>query len=301
MKIAIAGGTGFIGRHLARHLAAQGHELFFISRKKGGEPSGGSANTVTVTWEEIAAAPELLEGLDALVNLAGETINQRWTAQAKQRILQSRLDATARIARLVAALEHKPRVVINGSAVGIYGMAKGQTFDEDSPVQATDFLATVVRKWEEASQEIQGTRLVLLRTGVVLGLDGGAFPKMYMPYKMGAGGRIGSGEQGLSWIQIEDMVRLIEFCVTQDAVEGPINAVAPQPVTNDQFGRTLGKVARRPHWLPVPAFVFRLLFGEMADLLLEGQKVLPKKALSTGFDFRYPTLEAALAKTLREA
>ncbi|HEU4964073.1 MAG TPA: TIGR01777 family oxidoreductase [Bacilli bacterium] len=296
MKIAIAGGSGFIGKHLIEYWSGEGHDLFLISRKRGGVEG---ANVATVTWEDLAKDPSLLSGVEAIVNLAGETINQRWTDAAKRRILESRIEATRRIGELVAALEEKPLVVVSGSAVGIYGMAQGQTFDETRAHTADDFLATVVRKWEQTAQEaIRDTRLVLLRTGVVLGRDGGAFPKMYLPYKMGVGGRIGRGDQGLSWIQIEDIVRLIDFCVRNEAVSGPVNAVSPQPVTNDQFGRTLGKVARRPHWMPVPSFAFRLLFGEMADLLLEGQKVLPQQALAHGFEFRYPTLEQALERTL---
>ncbi|GIP32722.1 TIGR01777 family oxidoreductase [Paenibacillus sp. J2TS4] len=291
MKIAITGGTGFIGKHLIRYLADQGDEIIVISRSSSSNVPGAEV----LSWGELEAVPGRLEGVDAIVNLAGETINQRWSPAAKERILQSRLDAAAAIARAVASMERKPEVVVNGSGMSIYGISDEETFDERSPARLTDFLAGVVDRWEQAAEEIQDTRLVKLRVGLVLGADGGAFPRMKLPYKLGVGGRLGSGKQWMSWIHIEDMVRLIDFCIRHRQVTGPINATAPHPVMNDEFGRTLGRVMGRGHYFPVPSIVFKLLFGELSILLLEGQKVLPSKALQYGFDYRSPELQPALA------
>jgi uncharacterized protein (TIGR01777 family) len=291
MKVAIAGGTGFIGQHLVRELVRRGYEVVVISRST--RPVRQSGVSV-LTWEELDREPQRLDGLYALVNLAGETINQRWTNAAKERILSSRIEATQAVARLVERLAHKPAVVVNGSAVGYYGMSETETFTEESRPGARDFLAEVVARWEAEAEAIPTPRLVLLRTGVVFGREGGAFPKMALPYRLFIGGNVGSGRQWLSWIAVEDLVRLIAFCIETDRMAGPVNAVALQPVTNEQFGRTLGRVMKRPHWLPVPGFMMRLLFGEMADLLLKGQRVLPQKALANGFSFTYNTLEEAL-------
>ncbi|WP_248925657.1 TIGR01777 family oxidoreductase [Paenibacillus hamazuiensis] len=291
MKIAIAGGTGFIGKHLIRHFLQERHSVILISRRYTEQ---ADPNVRTVTWAELENNTGSLEGVDAIVNLAGESINQRWTAAAKERILQSRLDTVGRIVSLVDRLQAKPSVVVNASGMSIYGTSETEEFDESSPKRITDFLADTVEKWEAAIDRIRGVRVVKLRVGVVLGNDGGAFPKMAMPYKLWVGGRIGSGRQVLSWIHIRDMVRLIDFCIRHDGISGPVNATAPNPVTNDEFGRALGRALGRPHLFPVPAFMFNLLFGELAVLLLEGQRVIPRVLLRHGFEFEYPTIERAL-------
>ncbi|MCX7571091.1 TIGR01777 family oxidoreductase [Tumebacillus sp. DT12] len=296
MKLAIAGGSGFIGQHLIHDWLQSHHEVFLISRSR--QPTHDPKLT-SVTWNQLQEDPQLLEGIDALVNLAGESINQRWTAAAKHRIIQSRLDTTGRIADLVSRLEHKPSVVVNASGMSIYGLSETQTFVEESPHVHDHFLSDVVEEWERAADQIPVDRLVKLRVGIVLGMDGGAFPKMYMPYRLFVGGKVGSGRQWLSWIHAEDMVRLINFCIEHPAIKGPVNGTAPNPLTNDQFGRVVGKVAGRPHWMPVPSFVMKTLFGELSVLLLEGQKVLPKKVLDHGFEFKYPTLDVALKELLR--
>lgn len=295
MKIAIAGGSGFIGQHLIQNWIANQQEVVLISRSP--QPTTHPLLT-SVTWSELSRQPERLEGIDAIVNLAGESINQRWTPEAKRRILQSRLDTTGQLADLVAALETKPAVVINASGMSIYGLSETATFDESSPHVHDHFLASVVEEWEQAADRIPAPRLVKLRVGLVLGLDGGAFPKMYLPYRLFAGGKVGSGRQWLSWIHVADLVQLINFCIEHDEISGPVNGTAPHPQTNDQFGRILGQVAKRPHWMPVPSFMMKLLFGELAVLLLEGQRVLPQKALDHGFQFSYPTLEVALRSLL---
>ncbi len=302
MKIAVSGGTGFIGGHLVRYLRERGDEVVVVSRS-GGSDSGtpqSVAGALRVSWAQLEREPQLLEGLDAFVNLAGESINQRWTTAAKERILESRLSAAQSVARLVSRLRDKPAVVVNGSGMSVYGASEQATFDESSPAQTSDFLGRVVTQWERAADAIAGCRVVKLRIGLVLGAGGGALPKMVLPYRLFVGGRIGSGRQPISWIHIDDMVRLIDYCIRHDAIVGPVNATAPEPVTNDAFGRTIGRMLHRPHALPLPAAALRLLLGEMASLLLDGQRVLPRKLLDAGFVFRFATLEPALRDVLPE-
>jgi uncharacterized protein (TIGR01777 family) len=295
MKIAIAGGTGFIGKHLIAHLAQQQADITLISRTKQG---ADSQNVKRITWDELDAESGRLEGFDAIINLSGETINQRWTQAAKQRILQSRIDTTSRIAQLVAHLQKKPKAVINGSGISFYGVSETDAYNENSPLRQVDFLSGVVAQWEQAADQIKGIRVIKLRVGIVLGNDGGALPKMILPYRLGIGGRIGSGRQWLSWIHIADMVRLIEFCIANEQIEGPVNATAPDPVTNDHFGRAVGEVLHKPHWLPVPALAFKVMFGELSELLLQGQKVLPGKSIDHGFVFQFPAIKEALEELL---
>jgi uncharacterized protein (TIGR01777 family) len=297
MKILMTGGTGFIGTHLIRHFQKQGADITLVSRSQEYEKD---AKLRFLTWSQLQSHVSELEGLDAIINLAGETINQRWTDEAKRKILNSRTETTAQIAKLVDRLDHKPRVVINGSAVAIYGTSETETFTEESEKQNSDFLAGVVEQWEKEVDHIQGTRLVKLRTGVVLGMDGGAFPQMILPYRLMAGGRVGSGQQWFSWIHVEDMVRIVEYCMMKEEIEGAVNCTSPEPVRNDRFGCVVGKVLRRPHWLPIPSFIFKLIFGEMAILLLEGQKVMPKKLKKAGFTFRFPQLESAIRDLYRK-
>jgi len=290
MRIAVTGGTGFIGKHLVRYLLDLGHEVAVISRSASHGPWGVPA----ATWKQLQENPGALGHVDGIVNLAGESINQRWSEAAKRRILDSRLEAAARVSEWVERLDRKPEVVVNGSGMSIYGVSETETFDEASPHRVMDFLSGVVEQWEEAADRIRGVRLVKLRIGLVLDSEGGALPKMALPYKLGVGGKVGSGRQWNSWIHIRDMVRLIEFCLTHGEVQGPINATAPGPVRNDDFGRALGRALGRPHWMPVPSLAFKLLFGELSSLLLTGQKVLPAAALKYGFRFEYPDLDSAL-------
>ncbi|MGQ7889443.1 TIGR01777 family oxidoreductase [Paenibacillus sp. WC2504] len=291
MKIAVTGGSGFIGRRLIAYWQQRGHEMITISRSSQAVVQGAR----TVTWAELQDAPEKLEGLDAIVNLAGESINQRWTAAAKQRILESRIAAAHQVAQLVELLDKKPKVVVNASGMSIYGTSESATFDERSPHHTMDFLSSVVDKWEQAADQIKGPRLVKVRVGLVLDGKEGAFPKMAFPYKLGVGGPIGSGRQWLSWIHIEDMVRLIDFCIQNEEISGPVNATAPNPVTNKQFGAQLAQALHRPNLFPLPAFVMKLAFGELSTLLLEGQKVLPHVLLQHGFSFTYRSVDKALA------
>jgi hypothetical protein len=292
LKIAVTGGTGFIGKRLVRHLREKGDEVWIISRSAA---SGHPHDDVPViSWDGLKQAKDKLEGLDAIVNLAGEPISQRWTKSAKKRIVDSRREAAERLAEFTASLEQTPGVVVNSSGISIYGTSETEKFDETSPPRLEDFLSEVAAEWERAADAIPAQRIVKLRTGVVLGREGGALPKMALPYKLMVGGNIGNGRQPLSWIHIDDLARAIRFCIERTTIQGPVNATAPHPVTNREFGRALGRALRRPHWLPLPGFALRAALGEMAELLLKGQYVIPSVLLSHGFSFAYPEAGQAL-------
>lgn len=293
MRVAIAGGTGFIGSALKEALLNRNDEVWIISRSHSqNEPKRPGLNRLT--WDELEAAPSLLEGVNAIVNLSGESINQRWSTAAKQRVMDSRTTAAARVSKLMQSLKHKPPLVLNASGISAYGISADGSFDETSATNVTDFLSEVVQKWELAADSIPAERLVKLRVGVVLDKKEGAFPLMAMPYRLFGGGKIGSGKQWLSWIHLTDMTRMLLFILDNDDIKGPINGCSPDPVTNDAFGRAIGKAMGRPHWFPVPAFVMRTLFGEMSTLLLDGQRALPRKVVEHGFTFRYPTVDSAM-------
>lgn len=289
MRVAVAGGTGFIGRALTEALLKRGDEVWIITRGVAKALNDSNSRLMMVTWSQLEENPHLLDGIDAIVNLAGESINQRWTPAAKTRVMQSRLWAAEQVAKLIGALRHRPSVIINASGISAYGISETELFDEDSPTAVTDYLSEVVRSWELAADAIPVDRIVKLRVGLVLARKGGAFPLMLLPYRLFGGGRVGSGRQGLSWIHIEDMTQLILFCLDNPDIRGPVNASAPYPVTNDAFGRAVGRAFGRPHWFPVPAALMRLLFGEMSTLLLDGQRALPN-----GYVFRYPDVDSAL-------
>ncbi|MBP1989293.1 TIGR01777 family oxidoreductase [Paenibacillus eucommiae] len=291
MKIMITGGSGFVGGHLIPFLQSNGHHVILVSRSAS---TDSGLDVTKVTWNQLREESAALEGIDAIVNLAGESINQRWTPAAKKRILESRLQAAGQISDFINRLKVKPKVVVNASGMSIYGDSETEAFDERSPHRVVDFLSGIVEKWEQAADQIKGTRIVKIRIGVVLGNDGGAFPKMALPYKLGIGGRVGSGKQWISWVHIEDMVRLIAYCIEHETINGPVNATAPSPVTNDQFGRAIARSLRRPHWFPVPSFMMKLVFGELSTLLLDGQKVIPRALLEHGFTFKFPGVDQAL-------
>jgi uncharacterized protein (TIGR01777 family) len=294
LKIAISGGSGFIGTHVLQHFIDQQNELILISRTKQACLDGVRC----LTWDQLEQNHSSFEHLDAWINLAGETINQRWSDSAKERIMYSRQTAVQRIVKLIDLLQDKPKVVINVSAIAIYGTSATQINTEKTSTNPHDFLSTVVNQWEQAIDLLQGTRVIKLRTGLVLGTDGGALGAMVMPYRFGMGGRIGKGTQWVSWIHIDDIVRLIDFCIHHNEITGIVNATAPNSVTMDQFGRTIAKVLHRPHLFPVPSFVLKLLFGEMSMLILEGQRVTPQVAIDYGFTFKYSRLEEALEQLL---
>ncbi|WP_214845901.1 MULTISPECIES: TIGR01777 family oxidoreductase [unclassified Exiguobacterium] len=296
MKIAITGGTGMIGQALSKRLIAEGHHVYILTRSV----QDNTEHTTYVEWLTSSAAPEQqLEGIDAFIHLAGASINDgRWTEERKQTILQSRIDSTKELVRINQALTTKPAVVLSASAVGIYGQDRHQTFTEEQPLPPTsDFLSQVCVKWEALAQPIAdlGIRLVHPRIGVVLSKEGGAYPLMRLPYKLFGGGTMGDGKQWVSWVHIDDLVELFIFALKTNQLTGPLNITAPHPETMRQFGKTIGKTLHRPHWLPAPRFALELALGEKSVIVLEGARVIPKKALENGFKFRYAELKDALS------
>ncbi|QOR67082.1 TIGR01777 family protein [Cytobacillus suaedae] len=302
MNIAIAGGTGFVGTALTNYLISKGHNVFILTRnvnnKKEQHP-----NLHYVKWLSPDSTPEAeLTSIDAIVNLAGESINSgRWTTDRKKRILASRINATEKVIDLISSLSKKPEVLVNASAIGIYGTSLDETFTERSKRVGSDFLATTVHTWEKEAlkSEEHGVRTVLARFGIILGEREGALPRMVLPYKLFIGGTIASGHQWLSWVHIQDVVRMIEFAITHESIKGPLNITTPEPKQMKDFGITIGAVIGRPHWLPVPSFALRLLLGEMSTLVVDGQKVLPEKIQQYGYRFLYENLEEALENILK--
>jgi uncharacterized protein len=296
MKIVIAGGTGFLGRPLAQALASKGHDLAILTRRYSMSPD---ARGQFITWNpngEVGPWAAALDRADAIVNLAGESIGERrWSDAQKRRILDSRVQATRSLALAIRASAHPPRVFISGSAVGYYGPLGDQVATEEHPA-GSDFLANVCKQWEtEAARVADTVRVACIRSGLVLEKDGGALPRMLLPFKLGAGGPLGSGRQYWPWIHRADWVSLVYWAIETPAAQGPFNATAPNPVTNSEFSRSLGRVMRRPAFMPTPAFALRIALGEMADaLLLSGQRAVPAKAERLGFSFRYTQLEDAL-------
>jgi len=295
MKIAITGGTGMIGQALTKRLINEGHQIVILTRS----PKAAAGSVSYVEWLTDKATPEQeLNDVDAFIHLAGASINEgRWTEERKRVILESRIDSTKELVRIVKALDSKPDVVLSASAVGIYGQDRHQTFTEETALPPTaDFLSHVCVAWEELAQPIaeSGVRLVHPRIGVVLSTEGGAYPLMRLPYQLFGGGTMGDGKQWVSWVHIDDLVELFLFALTTASVEGPLNITAPHPETMRRFGQTIGKVLHRPHWLPAPRFALELALGEKSVIVLEGARVIPKKALENGYKFRYAELKDAL-------
>jgi len=296
MRIVIAGGTGLLGSALVARLETQGHAVAVLSRQP--------RTPRDVLWHPEGPPEQLapvLRGADALVNLAGASIAQRWTTSHKAALWESRVPLTRRLVQAVRLTEGGPRTLINGSAVGFYGPHGDESLTEEAP-HGSDFLASLADAWErEALAASPAARVVLLRTGIVLDRSGGALPQMARPIRWFVGGPIGSGRQYLSWIHREDWVSMVVWALTNDVVTGALNVTAPTPVTNLEFTRTLGAVLRRPTLLPAPGFALRAVLGEMADMILTGQRVVPAKARGLGFEFQYPALEAALRDLLAPA
>jgi uncharacterized protein len=296
MKIAIAGGTGFVGRSLVNTLVKNKHEVVLLTRREM-KASQGDHIRYTKWLTDDSNPVSDLQNTDYFINLAGESINSgRWTEERKNKIRTSRIDAVDAILDIIKKLDQKPRALINASAVGIYGTSLEETFTEEDHNLGTDFLAETVKKWEaQATKAVElGVRTVLCRFGIILDKDAGALPKMLFPYQAFIGGNIGSGQQWMSWIHLNDVIRAICYVMEHEDIHGPVNFTAPHPVSMSDFGKTLAQVLHRPHWLPVPSFALRLLLGEMSTLVVDGQRVLPKKLLDHGFDFQYPDLKKAL-------
>jgi uncharacterized protein (TIGR01777 family) len=300
MKIAITGGTGFVGQALTKAFLKENHEVFILSRM---DKHSDEKGLHYVQWLTPGSKPEeSLAQIDVFINLAGESLNSgRWTAERKRRIIDSRMEATKEVIRILTHLDNKPSVLINASAVGFYGISREKEFTEADQEQGEDFLAKTVLTWEQEAlaAEKLDIRTVLARFGIILDLNEGALPKMVLPYKLMVGGTVGSGEQWLSWIHIEDVVGLIQHAINEPSIKGPLNTVTPHPVKMKEFGQTISNVLNKPHWLPAPSFALKALLGEMSILVLEGQKVLPKKAQDSGYQFAYNNLEAALTDILK--
>ena len=301
MKIVISGGTGLIGRALAADLTGAGHEVRVLSRDPS-RAEGLPAAVQVAAWDAKSAealAP-LLADAQAVVHLAGASIaDGRWTEARKRSIRTSRVDSSRAIAEALVD-PRSPRVLVQGSAVGYYGARRDDPVDEESG-PGDDFLARTCREWEEASESVSaaGVRRAVARTGVVLSRDGGALPRMALPFRMMAGGPAGSGRQWLPWIHIDDQVAALRFLVETDSASGPFNLTAPNSLTNRDFSKALGRALGRPSLVPAPAFALRLALGEMATLVLDGQRAVPRRLLEAGFDFSYPEAGGALRALYR--
>lgn len=300
MKIVLAGATGFIGQRLVQQLQQGGHSLTLLTRHRA---ISNQTSTPFALWDAktVGDWARHIDGADAVINLAGEPIAaKRWTHAQKERILSSRLNSTGAIVDAIAKAAKKPEVLINASAVGYYGDVKEGEVTESHP-PAEDFLGTTCARWEQAAREAErsGVRVVLVRTGIVLEQNGGALKKMLLPFRLFAGGPLGSGNQWFPWIHIDDEVGAIAFALANKNLSGPVNLAAPEPTTMREFCKAMGRAMGRPSWAPVPGFALQILLGEMSTMLLGGQKVVPKKLQEAGYRFKFPQLDVALRDVLR--
>ncbi len=298
MKIAVTGGTGFVGKALVEDLIERGEDVTVVSRTPEKLPAPFRGLVNASSWEDLS-----LDGFDAVVNLAGENLlGHRWSEEHKQKIRDSRLDTTRRIVDLCAAAKDGPSVLVQASAVGYYGPREDDLeLDEGSP-PGEGFLAEVCKEWEGEAAKVraQGVRMVPLRIGVVLGRSGGALERMAPVFRKNLGGKIGSGKQWISWIHMRDLVRMVGYILDQEQVTGPWNGTAPNPVQMKAFAEAIGRALGKPAWLPAPAFALKIALGEGAEIVLTGQRVLPRKALEQGFVFEYPKIDAALEEIFAE-
>lgn len=297
MKVLITGASGLVGTELQKSLAEKDYEMLLASRK---EP----VDEHHIQWsiEEGFAEPEKLEGIDAVVHLAGENVSGlRWTEDKKKAIRDSRVLGTRNVVDAISKLKNKPKVFVASSAIGFYGERGDEEITESSAAGDT-FLAEVSKAWEAESRRAEdaGIRTVLLRTGIVLSKDGGALSTMLLPFKLGVGGVVGSGKQWMSWISMDDEIAVINYVIENENIRGAVNAVSPNPVTNHDFTKTLGEVLYRPTFLPLPEFAVSMVFGEMGDaLLLASSKVMPKRLQDAGFEFKYTDLKSAIEKAVK--
>lgn len=294
MNILISGASGLIGKALTLHLREQGHSVQILKRNVSGAP---------LTWQpenkQIVLDPSL--PIDAVINLNGVNIGDKpWSKQRKIDIIKSRVDSTSLLAETMASIPNPPKVFINASAIGFYGNSGSVAVNESSPA-GNDFLTEIVSTWEKSASCLEATniRTVFIRSGVVLSKEAGALQKMLLPFKLGLGGRVGSGEQFMSWIALEDEVRAIDFILNNSNIKGPVNLTSPHSVTNKEFTDTLAQCLKRPSIFPMPEFMVKLLFGEMGEmLLLGGSNVKPNVLLENGFEFKYPELDKAFQAAL---
>jgi uncharacterized protein len=296
MRLVITGASGFIGSALCDKLLAQGHALTLFTRGSPRDANTGTKRWLHWTPGALREWDIALDGADGVINLAGEPIaEKKWTPTQRRRIEKSRIDATYSLVQACAKAKQRPQFLINGSAVGYYGPHGDEMITEEI-APGNDFLSVLCRDWEEEAKKAEelGMRVVRLRIGIVLGHGGGALGKMALPFKYFAGGALGSGQQWMSWIHLEDLVGLILQAIDDPRTAGPVNATAPNPVRNKEFCQTLAKVMHRSCWATVPGFALRMALGDMAEMLLTGQRVIPAVAEKSGYRFRYPTLEPAL-------
>jgi len=292
MRVLITGASGLVGRELQKSFAAKNYDMLLASRS---EPA--DEQHIQWTVEGGFAEPEKLEGLDAVVHLAGENVSGlRWTEEKKRSIRDSRVLGTRNVVTAISKLKNRPKVFVASSAIGFYG-ERGDEEITESSAAGDNFLAEVSKAWESESRRAEdaGIRTVLLRTGIVLTKEGGALGTMLTPFKLGVGGVVGSGKQWMSWISMEDHIAVINCVIENENIRGAVNSVSPNPVTNEEFTKTLGEVLYRPTFLPLPEFAVSMVFGEMGDaLLLASTKVLPKRLEDAGFQFKYPQLKPAI-------
>ncbi|MGA2503876.1 MAG: TIGR01777 family oxidoreductase [Anaerolineales bacterium] len=303
MRIIITGGTGLIGRALAESLILDGHQVWILTRNPSTAHIAESAQGVYWDSRTTAGWDPLVSQMDAVVNLAGESLGSGpWTKVRKNRIISSRVEAGRAISSAILLTTQRPKVLIQASAVGFYGPHAAEPVTEDSPL-GLGFLAEVCRDWEASSQAVEamGVRRVVVRTGVVLSKNADAFQRLMLPFRLFAGGPMGTGHQGFPWIHLADEVAAIRFLLDNNHALGVFNLSAPEPLSNADFSRILARVMQRPYWLPVPAFALRLLLGEMSALVLEGQYMLPKRLQELGFRFRFENTELALRDLLVES
>ena len=297
MKILMTGGTGFIGKKLCHFLLGKNHQLTVLSRHPEKVSSlCGESVTAIRSLEQLTAS----DSFDAIINLAGEGIaDARWSKTRKQKLLDSRINTTKQLISYIESADNKPGVLISGSAVGYYGNSGSKRLNEESQPH-DDFSHQLCAQWESVALEAEksGVRVCIVRTGLVIGNDGGFLKRMLLPFKLGLGGPIGDGNQWMSWIHSTDFIAIIDKLLKSTTLRGVFNATAPEPVTNSEFSKTLGQVLNRPAFIPIPALVLKILLGEMAELLLGGQRALPTRIEQTGFEFKFKTLSKALDDVL---
>ena len=301
MRVLVTGATGFIGSRLCEALAADGHEPVGLSRNPQSAQQRIPALSNAHAWSPMDGPPplEAFGGVEAVVHLAGESVSGRWTAEKKRAIRESRVQGTRHLVDALEQLDEKPDVLVSASAVGVYGDRGEDELTEDAE-PGSDFLAQVGIDWEGEARRAEsfGVRVVHPRIGIVLGPNGGALQAMLTPFKLGVGGPLGSGRQWWAWVHRDDVVGIIRHAIQNDELQGPVNATAPNPVRQREFARALGRVLRRPAFMPAPAFALKLLLGEFAQELLGSQRVLPERAQGSGYRFQYPELEPALRAIL---
>lgn len=301
MKVLIFGGTGFVGRNLTEDLLSKGYQVYVVTRNRLEVPKVLGEKVQIIEWDNKGSLSFVskLEEIDAIVNLAGESIgNRRWSSGVKQEILESRIKTTRAIVTAINEGIIRPKVLISASAVGYYGPHKDEEIIEGQDA-GQDFLAEVCRAWENEAYRVKRakTRVITLRIGVVLGKEG-ALSRMVTPFRLFFGGPLGTGDQWLSWIHVQDLVRIIRFLIEHEELTGPVNGTAPEQTQMRDFSKELGYVLNRPSWLSVPEFLLKIVLGQMADMIVYGQRVVPKKVVDAGFEFRYPNLKSALVDSL---